>query len=58
MTPEEKRAWRHAYATNAKVVHESLIHEHHDQVATYRLRVEGVKPELLAYLAGIGKESA
>lgn len=58
MTPEEKLAWRHAYATNAKVVHESLIHEHHDQVASYRLRVEGIKPELLAYLEGLRRHYA
>jgi hypothetical protein len=30
------------------------IHEIHAEIAEYRLSHDGIKPELLAYLAGIG----
>jgi hypothetical protein len=30
------------------------IHEIHAEIAEYRLAHDGIKPELLAYLAGIG----
>lgn len=43
-----------AYAGNARVVHESLIHDFHATVAENRLAHEGIKPELARYVEGIG----
>lgn len=55
MTPQEKRAFRCAFAKDAKHGWQVAKHEEAAWVAEYRLEVEGVKPELAAYLRGIGE---
>lgn len=54
MTPEERQAWRWAYAKDPRVVSERYIHEWHAEVAENRLAHEGIKPELPAYVRGVG----
>jgi hypothetical protein len=34
----------------------ACLHEWHAEVAEYRLRHDGIKPALVAYLAGIGAQ--
>lgn len=55
MTPEERQAWRWSYAKDPRVVSERYIHEWHSEIAENRLAHEGVKPELLAYVVGVGE---
>lgn len=51
--PGHKLTLRHA--PDAHTVAEAMVYNLHDRVADSRLRNEGVKPELLAYVIGIGE---
>jgi hypothetical protein len=52
--PNQKQAFRMAFASSTPVVHARMVHDFHAEVAENRLKHEGVKPELLAYIKGIG----
>jgi len=36
---------------------EAMVHDWHAEVAEYRLRHEGIRPELLDYVVGIGESA-
>lgn len=55
MTPQERRAWRFAFAKDPKHCWQVARHEEAAWVAEYRLEVEGVRPELVERLRGIGE---
>lgn len=58
MTPQEKAAWRFAYAQDVRVVREVMRMTEHIELAEHMLRHRGILPELLLYIEGIGKEAA
>lgn len=58
MRPDQKQAFRWAFAKDKQHGWRVMEHEAHALVAEYRLESEGVKGALLAYLRGIGRAHA
>lgn len=52
-SPYRPVTWKVKVATPIREA--AWIEEQHAEVAEYRLRHDGIKPELLAYLDGIGR---
>ncbi len=55
MTNQEKHAHRWGFAKDSKHGWRVARHEEAAWVAEYRLECEGIRPELLAYIADIGR---
>lgn len=49
-----RKLWRDAMR-DPKVAEDVALHDWHSEIAEYRMEHEGIKPELLAYIVGLGK---
>jgi len=52
--PDQKLTLR--LAPDAATLREAMAHEVHAEVAEYRLRTDGILPELVAYVQGLGAQ--